>query len=340
MSKPWDIQRHRKYLALVIQRDGKRCRYSLGTNDLAEAERRAPAIYAEVTKPRNVTVAELWRAYLEDRSGRAIVPTMRHTFKALRDRFGALPADEITIAHCRAHTADRRAKGIKDGTIHTELGHLRMVLKWAEHHRYIAHAPRIERPTKPEPSDKHLTMDQMERLLEATTLPHMRLFIILAHATAGRAAAVLGLTWDRVDFEHNVIVLADPALKAPHKGRATVPMSDTLRAALQDAKGGALSPYVIEWAGKRVVSVKKGLTNASTRAGLPKVTAHMLRHSAAVHMAEAGTPMDEIASYLGHSQMNVTRKVYARFSPNSLRKAAGALELTFLKPGHASRRRA
>jgi len=43
-------------------------------------------------------------------------------------------------------------------------------------------------------------------------------------------------------------------------------------------------------------------------------------------MAEAGVPMSEIAQYLGHSSTNVTERVYARFSPDYLRKAAAALD--------------
>ena len=43
-------------------------------------------------------------------------------------------------------------------------------------------------------------------------------------------------------------------------------------------------------------------------------------------MAEAWTPMAEIAQYLGHSKETVTFKIYARFSPDYLRGAASALE--------------
>lgn len=62
------------------------------------------------------------------------------------------------------------------------------------------------------------------------------------------------------------------------------------------------------------------------RAKLPGTVPHDLRHSAAVWMAEAGISMDEIAQLLGHSDPGVTFKVYARFPPNYLRKAASALE--------------
>jgi len=43
-------------------------------------------------------------------------------------------------------------------------------------------------------------------------------------------------------------------------------------------------------------------------------------------MAEEGVPMPEISQFLGHSNTQVTEKVYARFSPDYLRRAAAALE--------------
>jgi integrase len=44
-------------------------------------------------------------------------------------------------------------------------------------------------------------------------------------------------------------------------------------------------------------------------------------------MAEDGVPMGEIASFLGHSDSRITERVYARFSPQHLRRAAKSLEL-------------
>ena len=329
---------------VLVWRDaaGNRKRYALGTSDPREAQRRAPAVYTELTKPRGKTVAELWVAYTLDLGGRAITATMVHTWKALRDRFGPMAGDAVTVADCRAHIADRRKKGIKDGTLLTELGHLRMTLRWAEKHGLIERAPHIERPSAPKAKERHLTRDQVRALIAACELPHLKLFVHLAYATAGRASAVLGLTWDRCDFERGKINLEDPTISHPHKGRAIVPMTKGLRVSLLEAQRGALSSYVIEWAGERVKSVKRGTNAAGARSGVGKVTPHMLRHSAAVRMAEDGVPMEEIAQYLGHSNVNVTRRVYARFSPDYLRGAACALELDDLGPlrpkGHYAKR--
>jgi integrase len=325
----WSIGRLRGGFCLVWYEDGKRRRRALGTSDASAARQIAPAVYHELTRPKGSTVAALWSAYTADMKGRSVVTTMAFTWKAIGPAFKTLEPRDITIEHCREYARRRRAEGKKDGTIHTELGHLRMVLLWAAKRRLIDAAPHIERPSATKPQgDKHLTREELRRLLDACDMPHIKMFTHLAYATAGRASALLGLTWDRVDFERGKIDLRDPALTKRHKGRAIVPMTATLRAVLSEQHQLAMSPFVIEWAGKRVASVKRGLASAAARAGVRRVTHHQLRHTAAVHMAEAGVPMEEIASYLGHSNPSVTRSVYARYSPDSLRHAAAALEMS------------
>jgi integrase len=110
------------------------------------------------------------------------------------------------------------------------------------------------------------------------------------------------------------------------KGRATVPMTEDTAEILRDAREAALTDCVIEYGGKPVGSVKKAFARAAARAGVPWCTPHVLRHSAAVHMAEARVSMSEISQYLGHSNTYITERVYARFSPTYLQQAANALE--------------
>ena len=50
---------------------------------------------------------------------------------------------------------------------------------------------------------------------------------------------------------------------------------------------------------------------AARKAGLAGVSPHVLRHTAAVWMAEGKVPMDEIAQYLGHKDSLVTTSIYA-----------------------------
>lgn len=326
-EQEWTITKLRGGLALTFMRDGKRSRHSLGTDDPRAAYLIAPALFAELNKPAGGKVADLWKAYVTDKAGKAIIPTMGHTWKALQERFGTRDGESITLEDCRAHTAARRSAGISDGTIHTELGHLRTVLVWAERHKLIDRAPAIERPVKPEPKDRFLTRDEAQRILAAAKTPHLKTAIHLMLGTAARVTAILELTWDRVDLDRRLIYLRDPDDKVKRKGRAVVPINNTLLVALRDARAGAMTDYVVEWAGAPVKSLKRGIATAAREAKVKDVSAHVFRHTAAVWMAEAGVAMDEIAQYLGHSNVSITRNVYARYSPDYLRNAASALEL-------------
>jgi len=327
----WRITKFRKQYAVTWDEPGPdgpiRRRYSLKTKDRAEAERRAPARYAELTRPTGTTVADLWAGYTRDREGRAVLETMKHTWKALEARFGPLEGEAVSIADCRAHVAARAKAGRSDGTIHTELGHLRMVLKWAETHQLIQRAPAIERPAKPEPKSAYLTRPEVAGMIDAAHAPHVRLAILLLIGTGARVTAALELTWDRVDFERRMIHLRNPFDKTRRKGRASVPINGKLTAALQEAHKGAQTPFVVEWAGKPVKSIKRGLRYAGTAVNRPDVSAHMLRHSAAVWLAEDGHSMDEISQFLGHGNSRITASTYARYSPDHLRSLAASLEI-------------
>jgi integrase len=304
---------------------GIRRRYRLGTTDAKEAARRATSRYAELTRPKGSKVKDVWAGYCHAKQGLAVIATMKHTWKALAPRFAEMEATAITVDDCRAHTADRRAAKISDGTIHTELGHLRMTLKWAENNGMIARAPHVERPSKPEPKDYYITRAEAKRLMDAAKVPHIALAIRLMLTTGARVTAALELTWDRVDFDRGMVNLRNPFDSSRRKGRASIPMNDVLRTDLEAAKVSALSPFVIEWGGVPVKSIKKGLRAAAIASRLPDVTPHVLRHSAAVWLVEDGHPMSEVAQFLGHSNTRMTEKVYGRYSPDHLRTLASSL---------------
>lgn len=323
----WRITRLRGGFALTFDRDGRRHRYTLNTNDPSEAKRIAPSFYAELNRPKGTTVADLWEAYRTDKASKSIATTMLYTGKSIKAHFGHRHGEDITKAECEAYTKSRREAGKSDGTIHTELGHLRTVLVWAVKKRMIKFAPDIERPTKPEPKDRHLTRAEARKLIAAATQPHVKLAMHLMLATAARISAILQLTWDRVDMERKLIYLRDPEDKSRRKGRATVPINKTLLRELQGVKDGSLSGYVIEWGGQPVKSIKRSIATAAEAAGLKDVSPHVFRHTAAVWMAEGGVPMSEISQYLGHTNLSMTVKVYARYSPEHLRKASEMLDL-------------
>lgn len=309
------LKLYRGWWYAVWRDGGETRRRALRTQDRDDAAR-ALADYQRALAAPADTVAAIYDAYLAERG----TERARWAWGRLKATFGPLRPDQVTAALCRSYATARRDAGVGDGTIHTELTFLRAALRWHDKATPAA----IELPAKPPPMEHHLSREQYGALLAAATTPHVRLFVILALGTAGRMGAILELTWDRVDFERGVIRLGTGERR--RKGRAAVPMTDRARTALAEAAKARTCEHVIEYGGASVGKIRKAFAAAAATAGLPWCTPHVLRHTAAVWMAEAGVPMAEIAQYLGHEDDRITQRVYARFSPQHLRRAAGALE--------------
>lgn len=305
---------------------GKRRRYRLDALTAKDAEREARDLILKQTAPKiGVTVAQIWEAYTAEREGRRQADKMRQVGKNILPTFGHLAVDQISADDCRKYIAARAKIGRKPGTIRTELNSLKIALSWAHRTKLIPARPSIEMPSASPPRDRYLTREEARKLLDAAIDPHIRLAMLLMLTTAGRIGAVLELTWRRVDMERRVIRLATEDI-GPRKGRATVPINDTLHAALIEAKRAARSDFVVEYAGRRLGSIKTGFNAAVTRAGIAHCSPHDLRRTAGRFMVEAGVPIEEVAQYLGHTNPEITRSTYARFSPAYLRKASNALE--------------
>jgi integrase len=179
-------------------------------------------------------------------------------------------------------------------------------------------------PSEPEPRDRVLTREEVRRLVDSASAYHIRLFIHLAYGTAARAGALYELQWSQVDLDAETINLGR---KANGKSRAIVPMTKTLKEALQEAQEIAETDYVLEYAGRPIRSARTGFKAACKRAGIDAFRIHDLRHTAAVHQIEAGVPIEMVSQYLGHANIAITAKHYARYRPQMMGAAANALEL-------------
>jgi integrase len=75
-----------------------------------------------------------------------------------------------------------------------------------------------------------------------------------------------------------------------------------------------------------MVHVRRTLHFREARLGLPKVTMHSLRHSAATVLIAEGYPIAKVAAILGHSSSRVTEMVYAHLIGKDLVGAADVME--------------
>lgn len=292
-------------------------RKSCRTRDRTLAEV-ALAEYGRRSTEKIENVKQIVDAYLDDRKNKATHASMKFWWKNAEPHFGKLIPENVTREVCRTYIDARKAA---PETIRHEIGIVRSAIRWK--------LPRCQAtfqlPPKSPARSNHLSREQFRALIDACPYKHLKLFMALAISTAGRKTAILDLTWDRVDFERGLIML-DTGIDQEKKTRAVVPMTETLRKYLMEARESALSPYVVEYAAGKVGRIDKGFRAAVKAAGLGNITPHDIRRTAAIWMAEARKPMSEIAAFLGHSDSKTTEKHYARYSPDFLKDASTALE--------------
>lgn len=329
--------------AVVVWKDetGKRQRRLLGATEFSEGKIQLDNFVRSlnlIQARHATTVGEIWQAYRADRArdGKQ-VGNFDWSWKKLAPRFAKLPVEAINADICRDYAADR-LETVSQGTIWSELTHLRSCLNWAAKRHVIDRAPYVWLPAKPQSKQRVLTEAEARRLLDAAELPHLHLFIVLALSTGARSGALFDLTWDRVDFETGLIDLQlpeiiNPMTKEVRKKRPVSPMTDAVRAELEAARIGALTDHVIEWNGEPVRSIKKAFAAAVAKAKLRNVTPHTLRHTAATWLTEAGIPMEIIARFIGHRDPKTTRTIYSHPSAETLRSAANVIPGKFGRKG-------
>jgi integrase len=251
--------------------------------------------------------------------------------------------EERTV--CHEYALAPAKQGLARDSIWDRLCYLRTALNWAKKHNLIERTPYVWVPQKGPPRDMVWDEEQVLRLLECCSMPHVRLFVLIAIATSARKTAILQLTWDRVDFERRIIdfraaraadILAAPEgilVKRKLKGRSVCEFGDVLGIALIEAKEAARSPYVIEWNGAQVLNIKKGLSGAIERAGLKQrgAGAHVIRHSAATWWADLSIDMRKIQKMLGHRDIKTTETIYAKYRRGYLSEPANVIDLKLAK---------
>lgn len=266
-------------------------------------------------------MAEIFAAYADDLEARGKpAERVRDAWKRLAPTFAAMLPEHVSRLLSRAYVAERRREGAGDGTIRRELGALRSALRWQSK----ATPAVVELPSPPPSRDRFLTRDEYAALLGAAQSDHIRLFIILALATAARKTAILELTWDRVDFAGGRIDLGGGS---GNKRRGVKPMTQRAREALEFAYAARTCEHVIEYRGGPVLRIDKAFRRTVERSGIPHCGPHDLRRSAARWMVESGVPIEAVSQYLDHTDVRTTMKTYARFSPDFLAGAAQALEV-------------
>ena len=226
----------------------------------------------------------------------------------------------INRDHVRGFLAELHRRELSKTSMGRKLSSLRAYFKYLRRHKVITKDPMagIRNPKQDKRHPQVLNVDQAVSMMEAAVEPDPEGLrdIALAEVLYGsglRISEALGL--DLNDVDSDVIRVTGKGSK-----ERIVPLSDAAvarirrymeqrHAFLKDYSEQALFLSVRE--GKRLNrrQANRIVAKLARLAGLPKdVHPHMLRHSFATHMLEAGADLRSVQELLGHERLTTTQR--------------------------------
>jgi integrase len=285
-------------------------------------------------------VSRTWYSLVEDwldvKDGRASYAQDRRTI----ERFSELLARrEITaLADISADVVAYYAKAVKAettaATANRHLTTIRAMLRRAASKGWITRAPTIENYKIPKVEATWITIEQFNTIV--AHLPEWAAdMAVMAVQTGMRLSNVAGLKWKWISQDETVITV--PAINTKSGRTYTVPLSNKAREVLercrgrhavyvfvgkmQSAPGRFANPIMVDVAPVNKRTIAYWWDNARSRAGLPEVRWHDLRHTWASLHTQNGTP-DRILAQMGGWASTRMLETYAHLSTAHLQEFA------------------
>lgn len=231
--------------------------------------------------------------------------------KSLKAFYGISAVSAITARNHERFIQEKREQGKSNGTINRHLGTLRAALRFAVRSGDINSAPHIPALREPAPRAHVLDRRQVARLLwAARPWPHVALFIRLAIYTGARRAAILQLTWDRVDLKAGTVDFRLPGVLHSRKRRAVTALPARLLSSLRRLHKRAKSDHVITYNGEPIASIRRAFRDTAKAAKLAHVTPHVLKHTAVSWALRVASPW--VVSGMTATSVRTLQNVYGK----------------------------
>ncbi len=156
-------------------------------------------------KPKIARVRDILDGYDADREEDGCSPSLKTATSNLRRLLGGLTLAELSAPVIKNYYDTRRKEGrrtkgggrqpLKDGTLTREGVLLRAAIRWAIKQKLVQadEEPHIKVFPSSPPKDRWLSREEFDLLLASAVEDHIKLFIVVALATAGRKSAVMDL---------------------------------------------------------------------------------------------------------------------------------------------------
>jgi len=184
----------------------------------------------------------------------------------------------------------------------------------------------IPRPKRPRGLPRAVPSELVDRLLRLELLPRDRAIVCCFRYAGLRIGEVINLDLGDVDFLLGCLTVR----RGKGGAERTIPMDPTLGEALTDwclVRGEAPGALFPGRRGPRLSRqvIGRALDRLSLRAGLPRFTAHQLRHTFGTEAASAGIPATDLQALMGHEDLSTTQR-YVRVTGRDLERAMARLK--------------
>ena len=169
---------------------------------------------------------------------------------------------------------------------------------------------RVAKLTESRGRDRVVRSDECTRLLKACAQSRsdsLLVVVLLAITTGMRQGEILGLTWDCIDFDREMITLKETKNGRPRCVSLVGQPLQLLRE--RYLTRNPLTPQVFP-SKKRFgqISVRKAWDEFLKRAKITGLRFHDLRHTFATYAAEAGASNLELATAMGHQTLQMLQR--------------------------------
>ena len=209
----------------------------------------------------------------------------------------------------------------------------------------------VELPRKEHFESSFYSAEQLQTLFKALDGDPLLPLIRITALYGLRRSELLGLKWDSIDFENDLVRIChtvSKVTKAVEKdktksksSRRSFPLTEEarqifLRAKADEAENQRLfgkayqkNDYVFKWSDGHPYSpdyISERFSNLLKKHGLPHIRFHELRHSCASLLLNNGCNLKDVQEWMGHSDIQMTANIYGHL--DNTRKQGLAEKLT------------
>ena len=304
------------------------------------------------------TFSEYAKRWIEVTVPALCKPSTGRDYRGLLDNhilpvFGSLRVNEISRMRVKEFLMKKFSDGFAPSTLTHMKNTLSGVLNMAVDDETLTFNPaqrlgKVIRNQSMQVRVEPLTRGELALLLEAfkNNYPgHYPLVLTLAR-TGMRIGEAMGLKWGDIDFNGRFITIqrniSRGRVETPKSGKIRrIDMSRQLATVLQDLLQQRMAEAqekglkeIPEWvfvseAGKMLDSCnwrKRVFNKVLQQEGLRKIHPHLLRHTYASLLIQAGVSLAYIRDQLGHHSIKVTVDIYGHMAPGGNKEAVDGLD--------------